>query len=1297
MRTPGRLAVGLLVVALSGCTARRDGSGGSGAQAGTPGATFSVSVRGDAYSRSSPTADPVYLVTGGRVESGRVTATGFVPDGKIDCGLIGATRYPACTADYPWGTTGLVLRATPDVAKGITYAGFAGACSSEGTCALQGNADKMVLVRFLVHRIGHANFSPDGSDGAWRVHAQAYADAVRGAPGSFRCDGCHGPKLEGRGTALGCNGCHTWQFDWNSGSRLLTTTWTQPKIPFPWVRGHARTGQLYWTGCTSVAVGQLINYYFQQGFREIWLAELLHDTWVYPRVQTADSGWSPDMVTTWRTGYVTDPSYPDAFSGGSVNTEDDWRLEELLWNVALGLDSVFTASGTSPHVPLLRSLFTDGPYAPLLRDRFRFSAAMDPVSVSRLDDQSDYIVGSLEDRRPVLITMKDSNRHEGHAVLIDAFWRSADGRLFLKLNFGWGNEFLENDLLFPADSPIRVGDFRFDSFTIYREARPDPGFLVSVSVSGLAGAGLQLAGTIGAGAPRSLDVSADGSVAFPSRGLPGSGYLVTVSSQPSNPTQLCEVANGSGVIGSADVTVTVTCTTPPPPDPAVTATRLTTNAAPDLAPRWTADGEIVFQSSRTNTRANAGDVWRMAADGTNQRELVHVSISTPTTWGDSGLAGGVVVLGNGDLLVLETQDFHEFMRVATSTATTLPIVRVYQDGNDASFTRILFVPGGQSAGYLTYAATSGKVVWLANAGGAAQIRTAPLAGLTGQSTDSYGTLLRSVTGGTVEGLSLSPDGTRLVASICSASCWAGRGPDLFILDAATGAVLQQLTTSGASGVRSQFPSWSPRGDWIAFSDDDGTTQHLWLASVSGTPTLRQLDLGVRASWPAWSSDGRSLAFVGTGADGNQDVWVARDVVAAAPPPPASPGLGAAEALSTVPRGGDWCWFGGMDRAVQTSGGVIRVASGEHRACDTFFDRLVVHERAAAGAWSSAVPFTYDYSAARPTEPWYRGIPGTVAGALDASGAMHLVVQNDRSASAGYPYSGALVYAWRSATGWQGAETTVSDGPIQVASGNASGSSYAGMSAALAHDPATGLLRTIGHDGAWFATAYHVVTSTATPGVAASWAPLQIVATSGGAVDRGAILGEAQDYTASQGVQVWVDGPTCRLKGRELVGGAWAATIDVPLGYARCTYQSASSYGFLAHADVVATGGDLEVLLFARSVTSSAPVDLLRLSRRGGVWSSAVTTTTWPFTGWFIGKTLVDGSGKLRALHLTAGGALAVQDLTTGTDLVLRTPAAGTTIEDADCALRLPEAVAWTEKSSADLTLYAAPLTGFATP
>ena len=79
------------------------------------------------------------------------------------------------------------------------------------------------------------------------------------------------------------------------------------------------------------------------------------------------------------------------------------------------------------------------------------------------------------------------------------------------------------------------------------------------SISGLAGTGLTLAT---AGEPDLVVASGATSFEFANTLTSGTGYAVTVATQPSNPSQICTVASGSGTVTSAPVSsVWITCTT----------------------------------------------------------------------------------------------------------------------------------------------------------------------------------------------------------------------------------------------------------------------------------------------------------------------------------------------------------------------------------------------------------------------------------------------------------------------------------------------------------------------------------------------------------------------------------------------------------------------------------------------------------------------------------------------------------------------------------------------------------------
>jgi 6-phosphogluconolactonase (cycloisomerase 2 family) len=80
---------------------------------------------------------------------------------------------------------------------------------------------------------------------------------------------------------------------------------------------------------------------------------------------------------------------------------------------------------------------------------------------------------------------------------------------------------------------------------------------LKASVSGLSGTGLVLQNTANGD---SLAVAANGTSAFGTGIATGDPYTISVTAQPTNPTQTCVVANGAGT-ASAGSTVAVTCTT----------------------------------------------------------------------------------------------------------------------------------------------------------------------------------------------------------------------------------------------------------------------------------------------------------------------------------------------------------------------------------------------------------------------------------------------------------------------------------------------------------------------------------------------------------------------------------------------------------------------------------------------------------------------------------------------------------------------------------------------------------------
>jgi aryl-phospho-beta-D-glucosidase BglC (GH1 family) len=86
---------------------------------------------------------------------------------------------------------------------------------------------------------------------------------------------------------------------------------------------------------------------------------------------------------------------------------------------------------------------------------------------------------------------------------------------------------------------------------------PPASYTISGSVSGLSGTGLVVQTNGG----NALPIRASGSYAFAT--LPtGSAYAVTVQTAPTNPSQACTIANGTGIVASANISgILISCAT----------------------------------------------------------------------------------------------------------------------------------------------------------------------------------------------------------------------------------------------------------------------------------------------------------------------------------------------------------------------------------------------------------------------------------------------------------------------------------------------------------------------------------------------------------------------------------------------------------------------------------------------------------------------------------------------------------------------------------------------------------------
>ncbi len=169
-----------------------------------------------------------------------------------------------------------------------------------------------------------------------------------------------------------------------------------------------------------------------------------------------------------------------------------------------------------------------------------------------------------------------------------------------------------------------VGSANVTNIAIACSTPPVPTISIGGAVSGLSGTVvLQDNGSA------TLSVGSNGTFTFPTLLATGAAYSVTVVTNPTS--QQCTVSNGSGTVGSANVTnVSVTCATV-----ASTASDNFARANGSLGPNWTAmtDGPLAISSDMvigTNASGNSGDIRTAETYTNDQYSTIQVS-STPLT------------------------------------------------------------------------------------------------------------------------------------------------------------------------------------------------------------------------------------------------------------------------------------------------------------------------------------------------------------------------------------------------------------------------------------------------------------------------------------------------------------------------------------------------------------------------------------------------------------------------------------------------------------------------------------------
>jgi hypothetical protein len=222
----------------------------------------------------------------------------------------------------------------------------------------------------------------------------------------------------------------------------------------------------YRVGCTTIAVGQLINYYFQQGLQNGWLDTLLENTTVSPSF--SGKRGPNTLECTYQSGFPTEDVYADSIDKDKPLSPEAIDLRKFLWTVAMGLNINFSEKESGPGVVPDGGLIRNA-----LIERFRFISAIqyDWPLLTRFDDEKHImaIKNMIDQGHPILLSLMNGpwGVSGGHLVLIDGYKEIPSFQVHL--NLGWGGRY---DGWYSPTGAMTLGPYTYTSFQLFYNTYP---------------------------------------------------------------------------------------------------------------------------------------------------------------------------------------------------------------------------------------------------------------------------------------------------------------------------------------------------------------------------------------------------------------------------------------------------------------------------------------------------------------------------------------------------------------------------------------------------------------------------------------------------------------------------------------------------------------------------------------------------------------------------------------------------------------------------------------------------------